>query len=102
MVAVWTCVRQRIDKPRPSFDHLVGEQLYRVWHVEAECLGGLQVDDQLELGRLQDRQVGGFYAFEYPADVDAGLTVRVGDARTVAEQTARHGKFAELINRGKP
>jgi len=28
-------------------------------HGEAEHLGGLQIDDQLEFGRLLDRQIGG-------------------------------------------
>ena len=41
-------------------------------HVEAERLGGLEIDDQLELGRLRDRQVGGFGALENPAGIDAG------------------------------
>jgi hypothetical protein len=38
-----------------SFDHLVdaGEQRRR--HVEAERLGGLRIDDQLELGGPEDR-----------------------------------------------
>ena len=31
-----------------SFDHLVGEQLHRVGHHDAERLGGLEVDDELE------------------------------------------------------
>ena len=33
-------------------------------HVEAERLRGLEVDDQLELGRLHDRQVGRLLALE--------------------------------------
>ena len=45
--------------------------------VEAERLGGLEVDDQLELGRLHDRQVGGLRALENAADVDR----RPGDTR---------------------
>jgi hypothetical protein len=31
-----------------SLDHLVGEQLHRVGHHEAERLGGLEIDDELE------------------------------------------------------
>ena len=45
-------------------DHLVGEQLQRVGHFEAEHPSRLQVDDELEFGRLQDRQVGGLRALE--------------------------------------
>jgi hypothetical protein len=32
------------------FDHLVGEQLNRVGHLDAELPGRLQVDDELEFG----------------------------------------------------
>ena len=38
-------------------------------------LGGLEVDDQLELGWLQDRQVGGLRALEDAAGVDADLAI---------------------------
>jgi hypothetical protein len=36
------------------FDHLVGAGEQRGWHLEAERVGGLEVDHQLELGRLLD------------------------------------------------
>src|SRR5215510_12521093 len=47
-----------------SFDHLVGAGEERRRHVEAERARGLQVDDELELGRAHDRQVGRFLALE--------------------------------------
>ena len=47
--------------------------------VEAERLGGLEVDDQLELGRLHDRQVGRLLALENAAGIDAGLAICIGD-----------------------
>jgi hypothetical protein len=40
------------------FDHLVSAGEQRRRHTEAKRLGGLEVDHQLELDRLRDRQVG--------------------------------------------
>src|SRR5262245_64215813 len=39
------------------FDHLVGAGEQRLRHVEAERLGCLEVDHQLELGWLLDRNI---------------------------------------------
>ena len=48
----------------------------------------LEVDDELEFGRLQHRQVGGLRAFEDAAGIDADLAKRVRDIGPVAHQPA--------------
>jgi hypothetical protein len=58
-----------------SFDHLVGGREQRLRHIKAERLGGLEIDDEIELGWLYDRQVGRLFAFENPTDIDASLSV---------------------------
>src|SRR6266404_6836108 len=69
-----------------SFNQLFrsGEQRRR--NFEAQRLGSLEVDHQLEFGRLHDREVGGLLTFEDPTGVDAGLTICIGNAGTVAHQ----------------
>ena len=62
--------------PSCLFDHLVGAAEQRERKREAERLGGIEVDDQLDFGGLLDRQVGRLLALENAAGVDAGAMVR--------------------------
>ena len=61
----------------------------------------LRVDDQLELGRLDDRQLGRLRAFEDAAGVDTELTIGIRQARSVAHGacTGRSAGFAPLRTR---
>ena len=63
-------------------------------------LGGLEVDDEIEFGRLHDRQIGGFSALKDAAGVDAGADetrpqdrFRSSSARRL-RQRSRWGKTA--------
>jgi hypothetical protein len=49
-----------------SFDDLVSASEDRLRDRQTECLGGLEIDNQLELGRFLDREIGGLGAFEDP------------------------------------
>jgi hypothetical protein len=88
------CARCRL------FDHLVGKREHPVGHLEAERLGGLEIEHELEFGGLHDRQVGGLLALEDPTGIDTGL-IGVRDARSVADQPADRDEFAQRINRWK-
>ena len=46
------------------FDQLVGERKQIRGNIEAERFGGCEVDDQIDLDDLRDRQIGGRGAFE--------------------------------------
>ena len=61
------------------FDHLTGFGEQRQWHRQSERLGCPQIDQEIEFGRLHDRQVGGLFALEDSADVGSGVLVALGE-----------------------
>jgi hypothetical protein len=59
-----------------SFDHLICAGEDRLRDRQAERLGGLEIDDQLEPRRALNRQVGRLGTSENPADIDPDLAAR--------------------------
>src|SRR5262245_17545759 len=84
----------------PLFDHLVGVSEQPVRHVEVECPGCLEVEHELEFGRLHYRQVGRLFALENAPGIDAGLAIGIGDAGSIADQPALESEFAQRIHGG--
>src|SRR5215813_5882132 len=82
-----------------SLDHLVGEREQPVRNLEAERLGGLEVDRQLEFGRLLDRQFSGFRTLKNFARVDAALAISIGEVRSVAHQAAGYRVLSQFEHR---
>ena len=85
---------------RPSLDHLVGDSKQRRRNGEAKCLGGFEVDDQLEFHRLLDWQVGWPFALENSARVDAGKAICSDEIGSVTDQATCGDEFTKLVARG--
>jgi hypothetical protein len=81
------------------FDHLVGAAEECQRHTDAKRLRGLEVDAQLDLGGLLDRQVGRLFAFEDAGDITAGEAISVGEIGAVADQAAGHDEIAARADR---
>src|SRR5262245_2518471 len=80
-----------------SLDYLVGACEQRWRHSEAEYPCRRVIDDKLELGGLNDRQVRRFRTLEDTTSIDTGLTIRIRHAGSVAHQAADFGIFARPI-----
>jgi len=58
--------------------------------VRPSAFAVLRLMTRLELDRLRDGQVGRLGPFENPSSIDAGLSVRIGEAGAVTRETAGH------------
>ena len=75
------------------------EQFVR--HGKTEHPGGREVDDQLEVSRLHDRQIGRPVALEDAAGIAADLAACIGEVSPVAHQPADFAIFTLPECRGK-
>ena len=94
MKACWTlCI---LVFNQQLFDDLVGAQHYRWGYGKAERLGGLEVQDHLELGRKLHREIA---RLQDAIDIGGGATPGVYRVGSVSEQTAVSGKVRCDIDR---
>jgi hypothetical protein len=65
------------DEGPPLLDHLIRLDQHRLRDRQPKRLGGLEIDDELELGRLLDWQVGGLGALQDLIYVGGGAHLEI-------------------------
>jgi hypothetical protein len=85
-----------------SLDHLVSAREQHRGHFETKYLGRLQVDNELKLGRPQNRQIGRPLALKNAPAIDADLANEVRKVRSVAYQPASFDALTPGVDRRNP
>src|SRR5215470_7192726 len=84
------------------FDDLVGSGEQSRRDNKPERFGRLQVDDELKLGRAQDRQVGRSLALKNAPAIDPDLANEVRKVRSVAHQSPSFDALTIGVERWQP
>ena len=82
-------------------DHLVSGGEQRFGDVEAQRLGGFEVDHRFVLSRRLHRQVGWLFAFKDAVDVAGCEPILVDHIGPIGDQAAAGNEKAVRIDRGQ-
>src|SRR5216684_4767458 len=88
--------------PFSWIDHLIRPLQERLGDGEPAGLGGLEVDDELELRGLFDREIAWFRALEDLIHVGGGTAKEIGIIRAISHQPAGLCKLFRSRNSRKP
>src|SRR5262249_48616334 len=85
-----------------SFDHLVGACDERGWDSEGERFCYRNIDDEIEFGRLLDRDVPWLHPAQYLVHKIAGAAEQVWIIWSIRHQTARFDELPYTCDRRQP
>src|SRR6266511_5948084 len=77
-----------------SVNDLIRPQEYRLRDRQPERLGGLSIDDQLELRRLLHREVSRVRPFQDLVHINGGAAIEICSVRAVAQEASSLDVFS--------
>jgi hypothetical protein len=83
-----------------SLDHLVGAREHRWRHFQTKRLGGLDVDNQLELRRLLNGEIAGLGAFENLVHVGGGAPNLINKVRSIGYEASGIDILPQCVGAG--
>src|SRR5262249_31705863 len=86
----------------PSLDHLVGTSEHQWRDREAKQTRRPQIDDELELGRLFDGQLGWIRSLEYLVHIASCAAEEVDDVHAICRQSPRGNVFPKGVHGWQP
>jgi hypothetical protein len=89
-----------LSKSTSLFDHLVGAVEKRRRDLDPELLCRFEIDNQLELGGLHNRQVRGLFALQDAVNIDTCLPPCVRQVGTIADEATGNRVYAPVADRG--
>src|SRR6266704_2940887 len=87
---------------RTLFNHFVGAAEQHRWHFEAERFRSLEIDTQIEFGRLEKRDISRISTFKNLVDEIGKEAIDARKVGRISHQSANFDKFAQRINCGNP
>ena len=96
----YVCLCQK--RTSPLFDNLVDSLQQRRWNCESERLRSLVVDDQLETGRLSQRQLTRPSAIQNFCNLLSRGRIDFGCSRAIGHETAGVDEKTERVHTKAP
>src|SRR5262249_28620211 len=86
----------------PLFDHLIRPRQHIRRNCQADLLRGLEIDDQLELLRLLDREISGLCAFQNLVHIRSSAPEQIVNVWAVGHEPPVFHIFWSVVCRWKP
>src|SRR5215831_16215332 len=95
-------IHSSLDTRPFSLDHLIRSRQHVRRNRKADLLGGLQIDDELELRRLLHREISRLGAFQNLVHIRGSAAEQVGGVRAIVHESAGFRIVWLWVNRREP